>query len=52
MRISGAGRDVAHQEERDAREEVGEAYDRYAATTPGWFPKLRQSGSPAGASPQ
>ncbi len=31
---------LAHQEEREARLEFGEAYDRYAANTPGWFPNL------------
>ena len=31
---------LAHQEERDARAEFGDAYDRYAARTPGWFPQF------------
>ena len=31
---------LAHQEERDARAEFGAVYDRYAAVTPGWFPRL------------
>src|SRR6266704_1677829 len=31
---------LAHQEERDARAEFGEAYDRYAAATPAWVPRL------------
>jgi protein-S-isoprenylcysteine O-methyltransferase Ste14 len=31
---------LARQEERDARAEFGETYDRYAALTPGWFPRL------------
>ena len=31
---------LARQEEREARVEFGEAYDRYAATTPGWIPRL------------
>jgi protein-S-isoprenylcysteine O-methyltransferase Ste14 len=31
---------LARTEERDARREFGEAYDRYAASTPGWFPRL------------
>ena len=28
------------RQEREARAEFGEAYDRYAATTPGWIPWL------------
>jgi protein-S-isoprenylcysteine O-methyltransferase Ste14 len=31
---------LAHQEEREARAEFGEAYDRYAVVTPAWFPQL------------
>jgi protein-S-isoprenylcysteine O-methyltransferase Ste14 len=31
---------LAHSEERDARAAFGEAYDRYAAVTPGWLPRL------------
>jgi len=31
---------LAHQEEREVRVEFGEAYDRYAARTPAWFPRL------------
>jgi len=31
---------LARQEERDVRAEFGEAYDRYAARTPAWFPRL------------
>jgi protein-S-isoprenylcysteine O-methyltransferase Ste14 len=31
---------LARQEEREARAEFGEAYDRYAAVTPAWFPRL------------
>ena len=31
---------LAQQEEREARAEFGDAYDRYAARTPGWFPRL------------
>ena len=31
---------LAHQEEREARTEFGDAYERYTAVTPGWFPRL------------
>jgi protein-S-isoprenylcysteine O-methyltransferase Ste14 len=31
---------LAHQEEREARTEFGQVYDRYAARTPAWFPRL------------
>ena len=31
---------LAHQEEQEARAEFGEAYERYAAKTPAWFPRL------------
>ncbi len=31
---------LAHQEEREARAEFGEAYDRYAARVPGWVPRF------------
>jgi len=31
---------LAHREEREARVEFGEAYTRYAATTPAFFPRL------------
>ncbi len=31
---------LAHAEERDARREFGEAYDRYVAMTPRWVPRL------------
>src|SRR5262249_35362747 len=31
---------LARIEERETRTEFGEAYDRYAAATPGWFPRL------------
>ena len=31
---------LAHQEEREARTEFGDAYERYRAVTPGWFPRL------------
>jgi protein-S-isoprenylcysteine O-methyltransferase Ste14 len=31
---------LAHREEREVRAEFGEAYDRYAARTPGWFPRI------------
>jgi protein-S-isoprenylcysteine O-methyltransferase Ste14 len=30
---------LAHHEEREARAEFGEAYERYAAQTPGWLPR-------------
>jgi protein-S-isoprenylcysteine O-methyltransferase Ste14 len=36
---------LAHQEERDVRAEFGETYDRYAATTPAWFPRLGGAGT-------
>ena len=36
---------LARQEERDVRAEFGEAYDRYAGTTPAWFPRLGGAGS-------
>jgi protein-S-isoprenylcysteine O-methyltransferase Ste14 len=42
---------LARTEEREARKKFGEAYDRYAAATPGWFPKLGPPGNPARASP-
>ncbi len=29
---------LAHMEEVEARQTFGDAYDRYAAATPGWFP--------------
>jgi methanethiol S-methyltransferase len=32
---------LARIEERETRAEFGEAYDRYAAVTPGWIPRLR-----------
>jgi len=32
---------LAHAEERDARREFGDAYDRYAAMMPRWVPRLR-----------
>jgi len=31
---------LARQEEREVRAEFGVAYDRYAARTPAWFPRL------------
>jgi protein-S-isoprenylcysteine O-methyltransferase Ste14 len=31
---------LARREERDVRAEFGEAYDRYAATTPTWLPRF------------
>jgi protein-S-isoprenylcysteine O-methyltransferase Ste14 len=30
---------LAHTEEIEARRTFGDAYDRYAASTPGWFPR-------------
>jgi len=39
---------LARAEERDAQREFGEAYDRYAAVTPRWMPRLG-SGSAADA---
>ncbi len=36
---------LARTEEAEARREFGAAYDRYAATTPGWFPRI--GGPPA-----
>jgi protein-S-isoprenylcysteine O-methyltransferase Ste14 len=36
---------LARQEERDTKVEFGEQYDRYAATTPAWFPLLGGAGS-------
>jgi protein-S-isoprenylcysteine O-methyltransferase Ste14 len=36
---------LARQEERDVRAEFGEDYDRYAATTPAWFPRLGGAGT-------
>ena len=33
---------LAHHEERDALAEFGEAYARYIAVTPGFFPRLNQ----------
>src|SRR5215813_10058375 len=36
---------LAKQEERDVRAEFGEAYDRYAARTPAWFPRLGGAGT-------
>jgi len=38
---------LAHQEEREARVEFGEGYERYAARTPGWFPRLGGGTGPA-----
>ncbi len=32
---------LARVEERETRAEFGETYDRYAAATPGWIPRLR-----------
>jgi protein-S-isoprenylcysteine O-methyltransferase Ste14 len=31
---------LAHQEEREVRAAFGDVYDRYAARTPAWFPRL------------
>jgi protein-S-isoprenylcysteine O-methyltransferase Ste14 len=36
---------LAQAEERDARKEFGDAYERYAATTPGWIPRLGSGGA-------
>ena len=36
---------LAHQEERDARADFGDAYDRYVARTPGWFPQFGGTGT-------
>ncbi len=36
---------LAHQEEREARAEFGLQYERYAANTPGWFPRLGGAGT-------
>jgi protein-S-isoprenylcysteine O-methyltransferase Ste14 len=36
---------LAHQEERGVRAEFGEDYDRYAARTPAWFPRLGGAGT-------
>jgi protein-S-isoprenylcysteine O-methyltransferase Ste14 len=35
---------LAHQEEQEVRAEFGEEYDRYAAITLGWFPRLGGGG--------
>lgn len=45
---------LAHTEEREVRQIFGESYDRYAAATPGWFPRLRgpsSDGRPAAGAP-
>jgi protein-S-isoprenylcysteine O-methyltransferase Ste14 len=34
---------LARREEREVRAELGDAYARYAATTPGFFPRLRRT---------
>ena len=39
---------LARQEEREVQAQFGEEYDRYAARTPAWFPRLR---GPRTASP-
>jgi protein-S-isoprenylcysteine O-methyltransferase Ste14 len=31
---------LGRQEEQEGRKEFGGRYDRYAAATPGWFPRL------------
>jgi protein-S-isoprenylcysteine O-methyltransferase Ste14 len=31
---------LAHQEEREVRAEFGAAYERYAASTPAWLPRV------------
>ncbi len=36
---------LAHQEEREVRAELGAEYERYAAKTPGWFPRLGGAGT-------
>ena len=36
---------LARQEECDARADFGDAYDRYAARTPGWFPQFGGTGT-------
>jgi protein-S-isoprenylcysteine O-methyltransferase Ste14 len=36
---------LARQEERDVRKEFGEEYDRYAARTPAWLPRLGGTGT-------
>lgn len=33
---------LARQEEREVRAELGDEYERYAARTPAWFPRLRR----------
>ena len=35
---------LARQEEREVRAEFGAIYQRYAARTPAWFPRLRRVG--------
>ena len=35
---------LARQEEREVRAEFGAAYERYAASTPAWFPRLGSAG--------
>jgi methanethiol S-methyltransferase len=39
---------LAHTEEAEARLKFGEAYVRYAARVPGWFPHLRRRGTQSG----
>lgn len=39
---------LARQEEREVRAQFGEQYERYAATTPGWFPRLSGGNAKAG----
>jgi methanethiol S-methyltransferase len=34
---------LTHREEREVRAEFGEAYARYAATTPAFLPRLRRA---------
>jgi protein-S-isoprenylcysteine O-methyltransferase Ste14 len=36
---------LAHQEERETQIQFGEEYDRYAARTPAWVPRLRRLGT-------
>jgi protein-S-isoprenylcysteine O-methyltransferase Ste14 len=38
---------LAHSEERDAMQEFGREYQRYAAATPRWIPHRHQSGEPS-----
>ena len=42
---------LARKEEREVRAEFGEAYDRYVAKTPAWFPRLGDISSAGSAHP-